>query len=248
MNDNKVRLQKMIAHKSIHSRRKAEELIAAGKVSVNGEIVREMGIKVDDSDEIIVDGSVLYVQEKEYYIINKPINYISSRSDNFNRNIVTDLVPSHMKVYPVGRLDYNTSGLLLLTNDGDLANGLMHPKFKIPKTYMVKVRGDYSKNDLVKLAKGVVIDGRKTAPAKVTPISYDKKTALGRVRITIYEGRNLQVRKMFAAIDCKVQELKRVEYAFLDLDGLPTGAYRELKVKEVKQLFNLIENNFRDIK
>ncbi len=151
-------------------------------------------------------------------------------------------MPSNTKVYPVGRLDYNTSGLLILTNDGELANGLMHPKFKIPKTYMVKVRGDYSKNDLNKLASGVVIDGRKTAKAKVLPISYDKKTGLGRVKITIYEGRNLQVRKMFAAIGCKVLELKRIEYAFLNLDGLTTGSYRELKVKEVKQLFNLIES------
>ncbi len=240
--DNKIRLQKMIAHKSVHSRRKAEELISEGKVLLNGEVVREMGIKVDESDEIVVDGVVLYEQEKEYYVVNKPINYISSRSDNFNRRIVTDLVPSSTKVYPVGRLDYNTSGLLILTNDGELANGLMHPKFKIPKTYMVKVRGDYSKNDLARLARGVMVDGKMTAPAKVRPISYDNKTQLGRVQITIFEGRNLQVRKMFGAIDCKVKELKRIEYAFLTLHDLPTGAYRELKAKEIKQLFNLIDN------
>ncbi len=244
MNNNTIRLQKMIAENSDYSRRKAEELIAAHKVSVNGEIITAMGVKVSYKDEIIVDDVVLFHHEKVYFLINKPINYISSRKDNFNRAVVTSLVPTNEKIYPVGRLDYNTSGLLLMTNDGELANGLMHPKFKIPKTYIAKVRGNYSKQDLSKLARGINLEGKKTLPAKVIPLSYDKKSQIGRVQITIFEGRNLQVRKMFALIDTKVMELKRIGYGFFNLanETLPTGAYRELKVKEVQKLYNLINN------
>lgn len=243
-----IRLQKMIADKSSYSRRKAEQLIQEGKVSVNGKIVTEMGIKVDFSDEIIVNDAILYDHEKEYFLVNKPIKMISSRSDDKNRPVVIDLVPTKQKIYPVGRLDYMTSGLLILTNDGILANGLTHPKFKIPKTYVAKVQGNYKKEDLITLAKGVVIDGKKTAPAKVKPISYDMKTKKGRVEITIYEGRNLQVRKMFQAIGAEVLELKRTKYAFIDLqmERLPAGTYRELSPKEVARLYNLIENGMEN--
>lgn len=242
--NNEVRLQKMIAEKSQHSRRKAEELIKQGKVLVNGVKVTEMGVKVSEADDIVVDGSVLYQTEKEYFLINKPIRVISSRADDKERTVVTNLVPTKSKVYPVGRLDYMTSGLLLLTNDGNLANKLMHPKFKIPKTYIAKVQGSYTKNDLQILAKGVVIDGRKTAPAKVKPLSYDAKAKWGRVEITIYEGRNLQIRKMFETIGTKVAELKRIKYGFIELkdERLPAGAYRELTFKEVTRLYNYVEN------
>jgi 23S rRNA pseudouridine2605 synthase len=205
-----------------------------------------MGVLVSDGDEIIVDGRVLYDHDPMYFLINKPINYICSRKDNFDRPIVTDLVPTNEKVFPIGRLDYNTSGLLILTNDGKLANGLMHPTFKIPKTYVAKVKGNYSKQDLIKLSKGVVIEGKKTLPCKVYPVSYDHKTRIGKVEITIYEGRNLQVRKMFETINSKVLELKRTKYAFLDLKQekrLPTGSYRELKIKEIQKLYSLLEIN-----
>jgi 23S rRNA pseudouridine2605 synthase len=240
-----ARLQKVIAENSDYSRRKAEELIEKGLVTVNGEVVTQMGIQVDQSDEIIVDDSVLYVHEKVYYLVNKPYGVISSRKDNFDRPVVTDLVHERTKIYPVGRLDYNTSGLLILTNDGELANGLMHPKYKIPKTYVAKVKGNYTKADLDKLARGVVIDGQKTLPAKVHSINYNPKKKTGTVEITIFEGRNLQVRKMFQAIGAQVQKLKRTKYAFFDLkiEQLGEGHYRELKPKEVRQLYNLFDNN-----
>jgi 23S rRNA pseudouridine2605 synthase len=205
-----------------------------------------MGVLVNDNDEIIVDGKILYEQDPKYYLINKPINYICSRKDNFNRPIVTDLAPTNEKVFPIGRLDYNTSGLLILTNDGYLANGLMHPKFKIQKTYIAKVKGAYTKQDLIKLSKGVVLEGKKTLPAKVVALSYDHKSKIGKVEITIFEGRNLQVRKMFEVINSRVLELKRVKYGFIDLreeKRLPTGSYRELKAKEIQKLYSLIESD-----
>jgi len=237
-----IRLQKVIAENSEYSRRKAEELIAMGKVTVNGEIVTEMGIKVTPKDVILVNGNVLYQQDLVYYLLNKPVGFISSRSDNFDRPVVTDLIPEHIKVYPVGRLDYATSGLILVTNDGELANGLMHPKFKVPKTYLAKIKGDYTKADLEELARGVVIDGVRTRPAKVRSINYNPKKKSGLVEVTIYEGRNLQVRKMFEAIGTKVVKLKRTGYAFFELDKiekLGEGHYRELKVQEIKELKKL---------
>ncbi|MGL5020635.1 MAG: pseudouridine synthase [Mycoplasmatales bacterium] len=240
-----ARLQKVIAENSDYSRRKAEELIKQGVVTVNGKVVTEMGIQVEDGDEVIVNDSILYFHEKVYYLINKPFAVISSRKDNFDRPVVTDLIHERTKIYPVGRLDYNTSGLLILTNDGELANGLMHPRYKIPKTYVAKVKGDYTKEDLNKLSRGVIIDGKKTLPAKVKSINYNPKKKTGTVEITIFEGRNLQVRKMFLAIGAQVQKLKRTKYAFFDLnvEMLAEGNYRELKPKEVRQLYNLFETN-----
>ncbi|MBL0701787.1 MAG: rRNA pseudouridine synthase, partial [Spiroplasma sp.] len=176
-----------------------------------------------------------------YYLLNKPVGYISSRKDNFDRPVVTDLIPETIKVYPVGRLDFNTSGLIIVTNDGELANGLMHPKFRVPKTYVAKVKGEYGKNELQLLANGIEIDGVKTQPAKVKSINYNPKKQIGSVEITIYEGRNLQVRKMFEAIDTKVSRLKRTKYAIFDLnvEELAEGSYRQLKPYELKELRKL---------
>lgn len=242
-----VRLQKMIADNSDYSRRKAESLIAEGKVTVNGEVVTEMGVKVTDSDEIIVDNAVIYTHEKVYYLINKPTEVISSRKDNFKRHTVVEFVPETIKVYPVGRLDYNTSGLLLLTNDGELTNGLTQPRFEIPKTYVAKLKGKYTKADLYRLEEGVVIDGQRTKPCSIKTLTYNPKNNSGTVEITIYEGRNLQVRKMFKAIGADVIKLKRTKYAFFDLatEKLGEGHYRELKVKEVRQLYNLLPASSR---
>ncbi len=237
-----IRLQKMIAENSEHSRRTAEKLIAAGKVTVNGKIVTEMGVKVSENDEIVVDNTVLFHHEKVYYLINKPLGYICSRKDNFNRPIVTDLIHENLKVYPVGRLDYNTSGLLLVTNDGSLTNGLTQPKSKIPKTYVAKLSGNYTLLDLKKLEQGIVIDGIKTRPAKIKPLTYNKNKRIGTVEITITEGKNLQVRKMFKAIGADTLRLRRIKYANFDLknEKLAEGDYRQLKLKEIRTLYSLI--------
>ena len=242
MENKGIRLQKIIAENSDYSRRKAEALIQEGKVKINGKVVREMGVKVTGGEEIIVDGSVLYTHEKVYILVNKPIRVISSRSDDKERTVITDLVHEKEKLYPVGRLDYNTSGLIILTNDGEMANGLMHPKFKIPKTYIAKVKGDYTRNDLFKLANGVEIDGYMTGQAKVKSLSYDSATKTGKVEITIYEGRNLQIRKMFLSIETKVLTLKRVGYSIFhtNTERIGAGDYRHLTPKEVKQLYYLI--------
>ncbi len=237
-----IRLQKMIAENSEYSRRAAEKLIAEGHVKVNGKIITEMGVKVSDTDEIVVKNSVLYHHEKVYYLINKPLGYICSRKDNFNRPIVTDLIHENLKIYPVGRLDYNTSGLLLVTNDGTLTNGLTQPKSKIPKTYVAKLSGNYSLLDLKKLEQGIVIDGVKTMPAKIKPLTYNKNKRIGTVEITIFEGKNLQVRKMFKAIGADTLKLRRIKYANFELkdEKLAEGEYRDLKLKEIRTLYSLI--------
>lgn len=238
-----IRLQKMIADNSNYSRRGAEKLISEGKVKVNGKTVTEMGVKVTKDEEIIVDNAVIYQHEKVYYLMNKPLGYICSRKDNFNRPTVIDLIHEDLKIYPVGRLDYNTSGLLLLTNDGELTNGLTQPNSHVEKTYQVKISGNYSLFDLRKLEEGVYIDGQKTKPAKIKPISFNKNKKIGVVEITLTEGRNLQVRKMFKAINCDVQKLKRIRYAGFDVktEKLAEGSYRELKLKEIRTLYSLIK-------
>lgn len=241
--NNLERIQKVIAHNSEYSRRKAEELISQGKVSVNGKIVTELGTKVSGEDEILVDGNVIYQQEKEYYLLNKPIRVVSTCSDEKERTTVIDLIPSSVRLYPVGRLDYYTSGLIILTNDGELANGLMHPKKEVKKTYRVSFTGEFYPDKLKKLRYGVDIGGYITTKADVKLLSYDQKIKSGRLLITIHEGKNQQIRKMIEAVGCRVKTLKRVGYAFFELnqEALSAGEYRALKPKEVKQLYHLIK-------
>ncbi len=236
------RLQKIIAQSTDYSRRAAEKLITEGKVSVNGKIVTELGTKADSSDEILVEGNVITSNDHVYYLLNKPIRIISSRSDEKGRAVITDLIDERQKVYPVGRLDYFTTGLILVTNDGNLANGLMHPRYNIPKTYRARVEGRVTDYTLKDLAKGVKIEGYKTKPAKVRRVRYTEKTDSTGVAITITEGKNNQVRKMFEAVGHPVETLKRTKYAFFDLDTetLPAGASRPLTVKEIRKLYNLI--------
>jgi 23S rRNA pseudouridine2605 synthase len=235
------RLQKFIANTGYTSRRKAEELIQKGKVKVNGNIVREMGVKVDSKDLIEVEGNLLNhenVEQKVYYLLNKPRGVITSTSDDKNRKTVVDLIATNKRIYPVGRLDYDTTGILLLTNDGELANLLMHPSSHIDKVYIAKIRGLIGKKQLQELSNGVYIDGKKTSKAKARIKKYDKKTDASIVEITIHEGRNHQVKKMFEAIGYKVLKLKREKYAFLDVKDLKSGEYRLLNPKEVKKLYN----------
>jgi len=231
------RLQKVIARAGIASRRKAEDLIKEGRVKVNGKVVTELGLKVSSSDRVEVDEIQIEKEEPVYFLLYKPRGVISSVNDEKGRKVVTDFFP-HLKerIYPVGRLDYDTSGLLVLTNDGEFANILMHPKNEINKVYVAKIKGIPLKENLRKLERGIRLEDGKTAPAKVTLISADNKKQSAIVEITIHEGINRQVRRMFEAIGHEVQKLKRERYGFLTLSGLRTGDARELTPHEVKQL------------
>ena len=232
------RLQKIIAMKGYCSRRKAEELIENGKVRVNGELITEMGYKASVNDFIEVEGKPLdEVEEKEYYILNKPRGVVTTSNDEKGRKTVVDLINTKKRIYPVGRLDYDTTGLLILTNDGQLTNYLTHPKNNIEKVYVAKLEGIITKEQLGKLCRGVIIDGHKTSKAKAKILKLDKKKNSSVVELIIHEGKNHQVKKMFEAIGFKVTKLKRESIAFLTLDGIKSGEYRQLSVKEVKKLY-----------
>lgn len=231
------RLQKAIAESGYCSRRKAEELILAGKVSVNGELVKNLGVKVSGSDLISIDGKLLTKEEKEYYIINKPRGVVCTADDEHNRKKIIDLVETDKRIYPVGRLDYDTTGLLILTNDGDLANILMHPSKSVEKTYVAKLNKILNPKDLMILKNGVMIDSVKCIPTRVKVRSVDAKTKTCIVEITIVEGRNHIVKRVFESLGYLVDKLTRTEYGFLRLDNLKSGEYRSLTLKEVKKLY-----------
>lgn len=232
------RLQKIIAMKGYCSRRKAEELIEKGKVKVNGEIVRTMGYKANINDFIEVEGNPLDdVEEKEYYLLNKPRGVVTTSSDEKGRKTVIDLINTKKRIYPVGRLDYDTTGLIILTNDGELTNYLIHPKNQIEKVYVAKIKGIITKEHLRKLCSGVYINGYKTSKSKAKILKIDKKKNSSVIELIIHEGKNHQVKKMFEAIGFEVLKLKRESIAFLTLDGVKPGEYRKLSVKEVKKLY-----------
>ncbi len=233
------RLNKFIASSGYTSRRKADDLIINGKVKINGKVVRELGVKVDSNDLVTVEGNVLKKEEnKEYFLLNKPRGVITAVTDDLNRKTVVDLIDTDKRIYPVGRLDYDTTGALILTNDGELANLLMHPKNNIDKVYIAKVKGLIGKVEINKLERGVYIDGVKTSKAKARIRKYDKKSDSSIVELTIHEGRNHQVKKMFEAIGYEVVKLKREKISFLDVKDLKSGEYRLLNIKEVKKLYN----------
>jgi 23S rRNA pseudouridine2605 synthase len=237
------RLQKVIAHAGVASRRKAEEMILEGKVKVNGKVVKELGVKVSSSDTVEVGGVPLEKEQPVYFLFYKPRGIISSVTDDKGRKTVTDYFPEiKERIYPVGRLDYDTSGILLLTNDGEFANLLMHPRNEIEKEYIAKVKGIPLRENLKVLEKGIVLEDGKTAPARTKVISVDKKKGTSIVQLTIHEGKNRQVRRMFEAIGNPVVKLRRERYGFLDLRGLQAGDARELTAHEVKQLRVLAEN------
>ncbi|MUO32995.1 pseudouridine synthase [Enterococcus gallinarum] len=236
------RLQKVIAHAGITSRRKAEELIVAGRVSVNGQIVKELGVQVSAKDRVEVDGVPIEQESPVYYMLYKPRGVISAVTDDKKRKVVLDFfteVPE--RLYPVGRLDYDTSGLLLLTNDGDLSQKLMHPKHEVDKVYVAKVKGIADKKQLLPLSRGIRIEGKKTAPARFEILSTDAATQTSIVQLTIHEGRNHQVKNMLKAVGLPVQKLKREMYGSLTLAGLRPGEYRELTKKEVNELKNQVK-------
>lgn len=235
------RLQKVIANLGYCSRRKAEELIESGKVFVNGNRVFELGTKVSKSDVIEVEGITLDRNYNyEYYLLNKPRGVITAVSDDKGRKTVVDLIDTTTRIYPVGRLDYDTTGVLLLTNDGKLANGLMHPTSEVDKTYIAKVEGILSGYDVKRLKSGLVIDGYKTSKCHVKVRSVDKKKNRCIVEIVIHEGRNHQVKKMIEAVGKKVIKLKRERFAILTTDGVKAGDYRRLTNKEIAVLYSMI--------
>lgn len=231
------RLQKVIANSGYCSRRKAEELIKNGKVMVNGKKIEELGFKVDGNDIITVENKILKKENKEYILLYKPRGVVTTTSDEKGRKTVLDLIETNKRLYPVGRLDYDTSGLLLLTNDGELTNVLIHPKNEIDKVYIAKINGIMNGFEIKTLEKGVLIDGKKTAPCKVKVRKKEKDSSI--IELTIHEGKNHQVKKMFETIGFKVLKLKREKLAFLNLSGLKPGEYRYLSIKEVKMLYSL---------
>lgn len=236
------RIQKVIAQSGYCSRRKAEELIKKGLVSVNGNIIYEMGYKVNNNDYIEVEGNAITNKEdKVYYLLNKPRGVITSTNDDKNRKTVIDLIDETRRIYPVGRLDYDTTGLIILTNDGQLANLLMHPKNNIDKVYIAKIEGIITKNDIQKLEKGIIINGFKTAKSKVKVKNIDKRNNTSIVELIIHEGKNHQVKNMFKMLNYNVLKLKRERIAFLTLDGLNSGEYRMLSIKEVKKLYSMVK-------
>lgn len=232
-----VRLQKAIADSGFCSRRKAEEYIVKGKVFVNGERITELGSKVEGNEEIIVDGNAISKQDKEYYILYKPRGVISSTKDDKGRKTVVDFFSSNKRLYPVGRLDYDTTGIILLTNDGEFANMMLHPKNKIPKVYIAKLEGIIDGYSIKKIKSGIVIDGIKCIPDRVKLKSADKKSNTCIVEITIHDGRNHEVKRIFESAGYNVIKLKRESIAFLTLQGLLSGEFRKLTIKEVKQLY-----------
>lgn len=235
------RLQKRIAGLGYTSRRKAEELIKEGKVKVNNKTITELGFKVKESDQIEIEGLILEEEPKVYVLLNKPRGVVSTTSDEKNRKTVVDLINTDIRIFPVGRLDYDTTGLILLTNDGELSNLLTHPKSNIEKTYIAKITGKLTPSELMKLKTGVTIDNKKTKKAKVRIRSYDKKSDTSIIEITITEGKNHQIKNMFEKVGHKVLKLKREKYAFLTLEGLNSKEYRTLTIKEVKKLYNLVK-------
>lgn len=232
------RLQKFIAACGVASRRKAEELIIQGKVQVNGRFVKELGTKVDPvKDRVKVNGQLLVAEKPVYYLFNKPKGIITSVSDPQGRQTVMDYLKGvNVRIYPVGRLDLNTEGLLLLTNDGDFAQALTHPSKGVEKTYEVRLKGRVDDQHLQAIADGVPLEDGMTSPATITDLGFDARTGVTTVEITIHEGRNRQVRRMFEYYHYSVRNLKRIAYAGLNLSGVKRGSYRELTRSEVQNL------------
>ena len=235
-----MRLQKYLANCGVASRRKCEEIILEGRVSVNGHIITELGTLVEEHDEVFCDKKRIILNERYvYYMLNKPTGYVTTVEDEKQRNTVIELMKGvKARIYPVGRLDYNTSGLLFFTNDGDLTYGLTHPKHDVYKTYEVKVSGKVSDKSIQMLREGVVIDRRKTYPAKVEIQKQTEKHTW--IQISIHEGRNRQIRKMCEAVRYPVVGLKRIAVGDIKVGNLRVGEYRSLTREEVLYLKKIV--------
>ena len=232
------RLQKVIAESGLTSRRKAEELILQKKVKVNGNIVTELGTKVSQNDRIEVNNKILEKENKEYFLLNKPRGVITSTKDDKSRKTVIDLINTTARIYPVGRLDYDTTGALLLTNDGDFANILMHPTNEIDKVYLAKLEGIIKGEQINKLKSGVLLDDIlvKATRVKLKKVSKESNSCL--VEITIHEGKNHQVKRMFESVGFHVEKLTRKRIGIFDCKNLKSGEYRKLTPKEVQIVYS----------
>lgn len=232
-----IRLNKFLSQSGVTSRREADRMIAEGRITVNGQVVQVFGLTIDDEkDEVKVDGRRVKKDEQMVYLIlNKPAGYLVSLKDPFGRPTIKDLLPSFKnRIFPVGRLDYESQGLLILTNDGDLAHRLTHPRFEVKKIYLVKVKDQPDSLKLAKLEKGIFLDGKKTAPAKIVPLRISSRQTL--LRVEIYEGRKREIRRMLEAIGHRVLELRRIKLDGLSLGKLKKGQWRYLSPKEVGNL------------
>ena len=233
-----VRLQKYLADSGIASRRKCEELILDGKIEVNGQVVTELGTKVSEQDIVKYNGKVVKpIEEKVYILLNKPIGYVTTARDQFQRETVLDLIKTDKRIVPVGRLDMYTSGALILTNDGEFVNMLTHPKNEVDKTYNVTLKGKITEEEIIQLQNGVEIDeSYVTKPAKVKILKIDEEKNISRIQITIHEGKNRQVRKMCEAINKKVLALHRSKIGNIEVKKLKMGQWRYLTYKEIENL------------
>ena len=235
------RLQKQISALGYCSRRKAEELIVKGLVKVNGTVVTELGTKVDPNDVIEVEGVTLSKQEKEYYVFNKPREVVSTTSDDKGRKTILDYFDINTRIYPIGRLDYDTTGIILLTNDGEFANLMMKPSSNIKKVYLAKINGILSLEEINILKKGIKVKGISYNIDKIKVKKVDKAKNTSMVEITIHEGKNHEIKKIFEYFNLDVLKLTRLSYGSISLGDLPSGKYRKLSIHEVKVLYSEIK-------
>ena len=233
------RLQKVIAQAGIASRRKAEELITNGQVKVNGKVVTELGTKVSENDQVLVNNKPIEKEVKEYYLLNKPRGVVTTTQDDKNRRTVVDLINTNARIFPVGRLDYDTTGALLLTNDGEFANIITHPKSEIDKVYVAKLNGIIKGEQIIKLKNGIELDGVLVKPSRVKLKKVNNENNTSTVEIIIHEGKNHHVKRMFESVGILVDKLKRERIGIFNLLGLQSGEYRKLSPKEVAIIYSL---------
>ena len=237
-----TRLNKFIASSGLCSRRKADELIAEGKVFVNGKKVTELGFSVEEKDKVVIDGKLIRPVKHEYYKFYKPAGYITTADDEKGRKTIYDLLPENMySLKPVGRLDKDSTGLLILTNDGDLINQLTHPSAKVPKIYIVTVEAKMHKADFEKMAKGIEIEPGKIAYADVSVLESDNRHTT--MQIVLFQGMNRQIRKMIEYLGYEVKSLKRIQHATIQLEGLKRGEFKPIKPAQIKELRNFLSRN-----
>lgn len=235
----KTRLNKYIASSGICSRRVADEYIEQGKVTVNGKQIKELGYLISDKDKVFIDGKLIHPKKHEYYRFYKPAGYITTSNDEKGRKTIYDILPENFhSLNPVGRLDKDSTGLLILTNDGELINELTHPSIKIPKVYIVRIDGRINQNHINQMANGIEIEPQKIAYAEVGVIEISNKTTL--MEVVLYQGLNRQIRKMFDYLGFEVQSLKRIQHATITLDGLKKGDIKPIKPKQIKELKSYI--------
>lgn len=242
----KVRLNKYLSECGLASRRKAEEFILEGRIAVNGNVVIDLATQVDpEKDDVTFDGSKLNREKKVYFLMNKPRGVVTTTKDEKNRTNVTDLINTKFKIFPVGRLDYNTTGTLILTNDGEFANFLLHPKNSFPRKYLVELDKPLSQEDRFKLSSGIYLDKRKSV---FTEIKYPKTNDYKKVFVTTVEGRNHFVKRMFSSLGYMVKKLHRQSFADVNVNNIMPGEYRVMNEKEIKSLSNINKSKKSKVK